>query len=99
MLHPQSGTLSLTKSGHPTPSHPSKHHLKLIFFSSSTDLVWGWGGKERERVREGERERELVICCKVLDFFVSTYFVSCNGPCAPKEKWHRKEHIIICVSV
>ena len=26
--------------------------------------------------------------------FFSTYFVSCNGPCAPKEKWHRKEHII-----
>ena len=31
MLHQQSGTLSLTKSGHPTPSHPSNHHLKLIF--------------------------------------------------------------------
>ena len=26
-----------------------------------------------------------------------TYFVSCNGPCAPKEKWHRKEHIIIII--
>ena len=28
-------------------------------------------------------------------FFFPTHFVSCNGPCAPKEKWHRKEHIII----
>ena len=26
-----------------------------------------------------------------------TYFISCNGPCAPKEKWHRKEHIIIII--
>ena len=32
-------------------------------------------------------------CFLSLCFF--TYFVSCNGPCAPKEKWHRKEHIII----
>ena len=40
MLHRQSGTLSLTKSDHPTPSHPSNHHLKLIFFSSPTDCVW-----------------------------------------------------------
>ena len=54
MLHQQSGTLSLTKSGHPTttksghptpmksghptPSHPSNHHLKFIFFSSPTDF-------------------------------------------------------------
>ena len=36
LLRQQSGTLSLTKSGHPTPSHPSNHHLKLIFFSSPT---------------------------------------------------------------
>ena len=26
-----------------------------------------------------------------------TSFVSCNGPCAPKEKCHRKEHIIIII--
>ena len=26
-----------------------------------------------------------------------TYLVSCNGPCALKEKWHRKEHIIIII--
>ena len=32
-------------------------------------------------------------------FFFSTYFVSCNGPCAPKEKWHRKEHIIIIIII
>ena len=35
----QSGTLSLMKSGHPTPSHPSDHHLKVIFFSSPTECV------------------------------------------------------------
>ena len=51
MLRWQSGTLSLTKSGHPAPSHPSNHHLKLIFFSSPTDFACGGGG------REGERER------------------------------------------
>ena len=32
------------------------------------------------------------------DFF-PTYFVSCNGPCTPKEKWHRKEHIIIIIII
>ena len=39
MLRRQSGTLSLTRSGHPTPCHPSNHHLKLIFFSSPTDCA------------------------------------------------------------
>ena len=49
MLHQQSGILSLTKSGHPTPSHSSNHHLKLIFFSSPTDCVcMGERGRERE---------------------------------------------------
>ena len=52
MLCQQSGTL--TKSGHPTPSHPSNHHLKLIFFSRPTDCVcvcvcvYGEGGREKE---------------------------------------------------
>ena len=32
-------------------------------------------------------------------FFFPTYFVSCNGPCAPKEKRHRKEHIIIIIII
>ena len=31
----RSGTLSLKKSGYPTPSHPSNHHLKLTFFQQS----------------------------------------------------------------
>ena len=31
--------------------------------------------------------------------FIRTYFVSCNGPCAQKEKWHRKEHIIIVIII
>ena len=63
-----SGALSLTKSGHSTPSHPSNHYLKLIFFGSPTDsvcvcvcmCVWGWGGD-----RKRERERELVVYRKV----------------------------------
>ena len=53
-------------------------------------------GGEREKGRE--REREVVVYRKVCEFGVVvffTYFVSCNGPCAPKVKWHRKEHIII----
>ena len=28
-------------------------------------------------------------------FFFLTYFFSCNGPCAVKEKWHINEHISI----
>ena len=28
-------------------------------------------------------------------FFFFTYFVSYNGLCEPKKKWHRKEHIIV----
>ena len=77
MLRRQSGSLSLTKSGHPTPSHPSNHHLKLIF-SAVLLIVFvcvsvGEGGRERERERERgregererERERELVVYHKV----------------------------------
>ena len=61
MLRPQSGTLSLTKSGHPTPSHPSNRHLKLVFFSSPTDCVCVVGEMGRGGERgggKGERERE-----------------------------------------
>ena len=62
MLRQQSGTLSLTKSGHPTPSYPSNHHLKLIFFSSPTDCVrvgeGGRNGEGGERGRGGGREGE-----------------------------------------
>ena len=88
LLRRQSGTLSLTKSGHSTPSHPSNHHLKLSFFSSPTDCVRGEREREkgrgegrekgRERGRERERERERTsgqsqsVC--VLFFFI-TYFV------------------------
>ena len=32
-------------------------------------------------------------------FFFLTYVASCNAPCAPKEKWHRKEHIIIIITI
>ena len=70
-------SLPLTKSGHPTPSHPSNHHLKLIFFSSPTDCVCGGGEKESGGEGErggremGEGERELVVCRKVWAFFFS----------------------------
>ena len=30
-----------------------------------------------------------------VEIFLPTCFVSCNGPCAPKEKWHRKEHVLL----
>ena len=54
--------------------------------------------KETEKEREGERERTSGLSQSVRVFF-STYFVSCNGPCAPKEKWHRKEHIITIIII
>ena len=38
------------------------------------------------------REWVFLFC-----FFVCTFFFSCNGPCAPKEKWHRKQRIIVIV--
>ena len=53
-LRRQSGTLSLTKSGHPTPSHPPNHHLKLIF--SAVLLMVCVGGARREGERWGQRE-------------------------------------------
>ena len=62
------------KSGHPTPSDPSNHHLKLIFFSSPTDCVWGGGG-ERKRVgaeRERERERERTSLSQSVRVFFSS---------------------------
>ena len=73
----------------------------------------GGKGEERksegERDREGEREREresggggeLVVYSKVsflcVGFFA--YFDSSNEPCAPREKWHRKEDIIIIIMI
>ena len=56
MLRRQSGTLSLTKSGQPTPSHPSNHHLKLIFFNSPTDCICGGGDGEGGERGKGEGE-------------------------------------------
>ena len=63
--------------------------------------VWVGGGGGWGREREWrQRERELVVYGKVWGFiFFLTYFVSWNGPCAPKEQWHRKEHIIIIIIV
>ena len=55
MLHRPAGTLTLTKSDHPTLSHLLSHHLKHIFFSSPTDCVCMGEGR-RGRERDGERE-------------------------------------------
>ena len=49
-------------------------------------------------MRERERTRGLSQSVRVVCFF-PTYVVSCKGPCAPKEKWHRKGHIIIIILV
>ena len=38
------------------------------------------------------------MLCTVQSLFF-TYFVSCNGLCAPKEKLHRKEHFIIIIII
>ena len=80
---------------HQTSFYPSSHLLKHIFSSSPSECV--------------------CVCMCVCDLvawhnlgevvgflpvtFFKTYFVSCNRPCAPKEKWHRKEHIFIIVTV
>ena len=45
-----------------------------------------------------ERERTSGLSQSVRDFFFYI-LVSCNGPCAPKEKWHRKEHIVIIIII
>ena len=54
------------------------------------------GEREREKGRERESKWSIAKC---EDFFFLTYFVSCNGPCAPKEKWYRKELIIIIIII
>ena len=56
------------------------------------------GGGEGKSVgeREGERERSSGLSQSVR-VFVFFHLFSCNGPCAPKEKWHIKEHIIIII--
>ena len=84
----QSGTLSLMKSGHPTPSHPSNHHLNL-FQQSYWLCVWRggrqsywlcvFGGGEGEREREREREREsasgLLQNVRVFFLFINFCFM------------------------
>ena len=47
------------------------------------------------------RERISGLSQSVRGIFFSffTYFVPSNGPCAPKEKWHRKEHTIIIIII
>ena len=62
-------------------------------------LLGGGGGTERARGgTERERTSGLLQSVRVCFWFlVFTYFVLCNGSCARKEKWHRKEHIIIII--
>ena len=64
--------------------------------------VCGEGDREREGERgegeRGEKEGELVVYHKVWDFFFPL-LISCDGPFAQKEKWHRKEHIIIIIII
>ena len=97
MLRRQSGTLSLTKSGNPT--------LKNCSFSAVLLIVCvGGGGGERERESEVEREKEREKTSGLSQrvrggCFFPAYFVSCYGPCALKETWHRKEHIIIIIVI
>ena len=57
---------------------------------SPTDCVCEGGGRERGGEKEKERTSGLSQSVSFLVFFVcffwgGTYFVSCNGPCAPKE--------------
>ena len=98
MLRRQSGTP-------PLRNQVIQHHLILqiitlnLSFSAVLLNVCVCGreterGVEREIV--GERGRPSGLSQS--DFF-PTYFVSCNGPCAPKEKWHRKDHIIIIIII
>ena len=37
----------------------------------------------------------LAITFSFLYLIFFLFFLTCNSPCAPKEKWYRKEHIII----
>ena len=53
----------------------------------------------RERERERERTSGLSQSVRVFFLFFFPTFVSCDGPCALKEKWHRKEHIIIIILI
>ena len=51
----------------------------------------------------GERERTSGLSQNERGFLGvgvgGSSFFSCNGPCAPKEKWHQKEHIIIIIVI
>ena len=67
------------KSGHPTPSHRSNHHLKSIFFSNPADCVCvGRGGGLRERERErtsGLLQSVRVFVVVVINFI--TFYLFC----------------------
>ena len=99
MLHYVSGTLSLMKSGHPTPSYSSNHLVKPFLFQQSyTFYLYVC---MCVCVRASDLSHSVRVSCFVLFFFntsITFFNLFCfiiNRPCAPKEKWHRKEHIII----
>ena len=85
----------------------SSNTMSSFKSSPKTDLfqqsywLWlcGWVGEGagRERVRGRESERTSGLSQSVRVF--STYFVSCNGSCTLKEKWLRKEYIVILLTV
>ena len=55
---------------------------------------------EREERGEGEERTSSLLQSVSFGFvFFLTYFVSCNGPCALKEKLFIKEHNIISESL
>ena len=60
VLRQWSGALSLARSGHQTPSRPSSHRLRLVFFGGPA----GCGGGS-----EGERERTSGLSQNVRVFF------------------------------
>ena len=55
-----------------------------------------WRG---EGDRRGERERTSGLSRSVGGFFLYTYFVSCNTPCAQKGKRQRKKYIVIIIII
>ena len=87
-LHQLSSKPATTRfgCGEPLP------HLPV--HSTDCECVCVGRGEKWERVRERERggeEREserISGLSQSVRVFFPDYFVSCNGPCVPKENWH-----------
>ena len=84
----------------------SLRNLDQVFISQDTKLNGIQSEKPGSRLHFPRHQAEwntveetwIRSSCPFFQFFV-TYFVSCNGPCAPKKKWHRKEPIIIIIII